>query len=236
MIHDEYLVGTYGVSWEIFLKKCTWIFTPCKKSPWGWAFYPTLSFNTRQSQGREKLLTNILKKKKKGNWTLKKIGAHGGSLQAYTWCTYKIEQLETHLQLHVHEATKQISHVLTLTLASFLGKKRTVSLLEESAPTKTHTYTHDYLIAFCTQHNFLKWIIKKKLVMFHIYTHTKWKIKCKKENPCYILCCCSPAGWGGGTDTGFKHPLTPTIVPFLSLTPVICRQHLMRSAVLNIPI
>ncbi len=50
---------------------------PCKKSPWGWAFYPPLSFNTRQSQGREKLLTNIYLKKKKGKLKLKKIGAHG---------------------------------------------------------------------------------------------------------------------------------------------------------------
>jgi hypothetical protein len=30
---------------------------PCKKSPWEWGFYPTLSFNTRQSQGGEELLT-----------------------------------------------------------------------------------------------------------------------------------------------------------------------------------
>lgn len=50
--------------------------------------------------------------------------------------------------------TKQISHVLTLTLASFLGKKGLCLL--KSQPPKTHTYTHYYLIAFCTQHNFLK--------------------------------------------------------------------------------
>jgi len=51
---------------------------PCKKSPWEWGFYPTLSFNTRQSQGGEELLTNIyiyiyIREKLK----LKKLGAHG---------------------------------------------------------------------------------------------------------------------------------------------------------------
>lgn len=143
MIHDEYLVDdTHWVSWEFFFqKKNTWIFMPCKKSPWGWAFYPPLSFNTRQSQGREKLLTNIYIFKKKGNWSLKKLEHMGLSSSIYmmylqNWTTGNSPTIACAWSNKANIPCVNSD----LSLFPWEKKKRTVSL-EESAPPK-HTLTH----------------------------------------------------------------------------------------------
>jgi hypothetical protein len=56
------------------------------------------------------------------------------------------------------------------------------------SPPKTHTYTHYYLIAFCTQHNFLKWILKKTCYVSHLHTQSE-KLNAKRKS--LQLCWCS---------------------------------------------